>query len=196
MPRTRGMQRLELAERLDQRIELSDADTLRHFLLPALPVRLRCAQRRRSLVCDRDFLRARVGTSNNLHETAVDEWVEIARQRRAIEQLPRRDVRDLQRPVARECAQQRELRQAQARRRHEVIVELGQRTRRATQSAAGTGDGRRRRVSRVGSGSRPGCSGYGHMHSIESICTFSSGCKSGGKREPAARRTQAFHFSI
>src|SRR6185437_232432 len=165
------MQRLELGERRNQRIEFFSAETLRDGLLRPSPARLRALQRGLSVSRYCYFPRARIVSTNYFDVAMVDERVEITRQRRSVEKLPFSELGDPQRPVARQRAQQRELRNTQADGRHRVIVELCQGARRTAKPAAGAGRG-----GRVDDVVHPsGRWRYEHMHvtgSIEAIPTY------------------------
>src|SRR6185437_16913432 len=166
------MQRLELGECRNQRIELFGAETFRDGLLRLRPAGLRALQRGLSVPRYCDFPRARIVSTNYFDVAMVDERVEITRQRRAVEELPFSELGDPQRPVARQRAQQRELRNTQADGCHRVIVELCQGTRRTAKPAAGAGRGRR--VDDVAH-TRGWWRRYEHMHltgSIEAIPTY------------------------
>ncbi len=166
------MQRLELTERRNQRIELFSAETLRDRLLRLRPARLRALQRGLSVPRYRYFPRARIVSTNYFDVAMVDERVEIARQRRSVEKLPFSELGDPQRPVARQRAQQRELRNTQADGRHRVVVELCQGTRRTAKPAAGAGRG-----GRVDDVAHPGGRWrYEHMHVTGSIGAVRTDC--------------------
>jgi len=133
------MQRFELAEDSDQRLQLLRAQAIRHLSLRRKPAGLRSVECGSSFGGYRHLARACIAAARDVDAAGSDQRIEIARQRSAIEQLPRREVRDPLRAPAREGPQQRELGDAQARRRHRVVVELRERTAGATQAAAGAG---------------------------------------------------------
>jgi len=100
------MQRLQLPEHLDQRVELVPPDSRSDIQLRPLPIRRRRTQRGPARFRDCGLARPRVVTPDDVDETTLDERIEIARQRGSIEQQPFRELRDPQRPVARERAQE------------------------------------------------------------------------------------------
>ncbi len=102
-------------------------------------------------------------------QPALDQRIERARQRGAVEEQRAGEIRHPRRAMRRERAQQRELRDAQARRRHQVVVELRQRARRAAQPAAGAGGSGKTECDGIGEGSDRT---RAHMHANRSICTF------------------------
>lgn len=133
------MKRFELAERDDQRFKFRRTDPLRHDPLSARPVRLGGLQHLRAFARQRHLARAGVVSADDLDQTLLDKWVEVSRQRRAIEKLDGCKIADAMRSLARQRAQQRELREAQARRRQQIIVELRQRARGTAEAATGAG---------------------------------------------------------
>src|SRR2546425_442024 len=141
-----GVQRLQLAEQRDQRVELGLADTPRDILLRMLPKRLGAAARGGAFRRDRDLARPRVPSRLYDDKTALDQRIEIAGERGAIEKLPRREIGNGERAVGSERAQERKLGDAQRRRRHRVVIELRQGTGGAAESAAGAGRRRQRRT--------------------------------------------------
>src|SRR6185437_2278127 len=166
------MQRLELSECRNQRIEFFSAETLRDGLLRPNPARLRARQRGLSVPRYCYFPRARIVSTHYFDVAMVDERVEITRQRRSVEKLPFSELGDPQRPVACQRAQQRELRNTQADGCHRIVVELRQCARRTAKPAAGAGRGRR--VDDVAR-TRGWWRRYEHMHltgSIEAIPTY------------------------
>ena len=76
------MQRLELAECIDQSSKFFDADEPCDFLLRTRPVRLGGLQRRCALGGDRDFAHTRIAATDDLDVSSLDQRIEGARQGR------------------------------------------------------------------------------------------------------------------
>ena len=160
------MQRLDVAKRRDQRFELS----------APICARLRAARGASGQGAPSAFSPARVNDTSRVRASRPGAIATSPRSAsgsslrdsavRSSSSLPR-DRDSVHRAARRERAQQRELRDAQSRRRHRVVVELGQRARRAAQPAAGAGG--RGRDEGGGIGAIPLSV---HMHVIGSICTF------------------------
>ena len=163
-----GMQRFDVAERRDQRVELRRAELARDLA----PARASSAAARRSqrrlarrasarprACAHRGPARSRRGprstSGSRLRDSAVRSSSSARGELGRCAPCPSREQR----------AQQRELRDAQPRRRHRVVVELRQRARaRRSRPQAQAGEGaRRRRARRSGMGMR-GASV--HMHAI------------------------------
>ena len=86
-------------------------------------------------------------------------------------------------PSRSERAQERELGDAQARRRHRVVVELRERARRAAQAAAHAGGGR--------GGSRCGSSGIGaYARKLRVYAPFAAAATSGAAQRPQVQRLE------
>src|SRR5206468_5303943 len=103
-----GMQRLELAENRDQRIELWLADAPGDIFLCPFPIRLRSLQSIGAFGRQRDFPRTRViVASRDGDELSLNQRIEIAGQRGAIEKRPGSEIGNARRAVALKGAQQR-----------------------------------------------------------------------------------------
>ena len=134
----------------------------------------------------------RVGPGRDPHESLRGEGIQVARQRRPVEHRDRRELGHPQRAAARERAQQRVLRDAQAGWRERVVVELRQRARGAAQAAADAGGVGARSGRRHGGGRRcrKARAGYAHMHVFASICTFRQ-CRKRRRRATGGAGRQA-----
>src|ERR1044072_4314596 len=89
-----GMKGFELAERRDQGIELRAPDALGNRRLRTCPVRPCAPQRSQSLGGSEHFPGASVAARRDLDEVALNQGIEVARERRTIEKLTPRELGD------------------------------------------------------------------------------------------------------
>ena len=107
-----------------QAVEALAAHMSGDYLMRALPTRSGGGDRGDTLTRQRDFTRSCIATGDDGHELPFDQRVEIARQRRAVEQVLGRELADPQRSLALQRAQQRKLRDTQSNGLQRVVIEL------------------------------------------------------------------------
>ncbi len=123
------MQCFHVAQDVIESVETLAADAPRDFALRAFPMRRRGGERGDPLPGQRDLAFSRIATRNDGQQLALGQRVEIARQRRAVEQVSGGEIADGQRAVPLQRAQQRELRDPQAHGLQRIVVELRDGTR-------------------------------------------------------------------
>ena len=90
----RRVQRFDVAQDVVQSVESIAADMPGDFPLRALPVRCGGGEGGDALPGERDFARPRVAPRHDGHQLAFGQRVEVARKRRAVEQIARGEVAD------------------------------------------------------------------------------------------------------
>ncbi len=88
------MQRFHVAQDLVEAVEAFAADAPRDFALRAFPMRRGGGEGGDALPRQRDFAFPRVAPRDDGHQLARDQRVEVARQRRTVEQIPGGELAD------------------------------------------------------------------------------------------------------